>query len=182
MTPSDQEDADPMVELTYDAEQAAITELSGPLGAAMRVVDQGEDFEGEVEVPHGREQFIDGRIVVAFDVQLQPAPPTGTVSVPSSHEEASFAQIVGNVNLAPGQPGTYRETTTDPAGETTETQTTQVGGGLTTSYGSSADAGGEWSFEHVAGGVGAAATEIIAYQTQTAELPLDANDTSLGSR
>ncbi|PSG97400.1 hypothetical protein BRD56_05620 [Thermoplasmatales archaeon SW_10_69_26] len=168
------------VNLTYDADQRAITELEGPLGASMQVTDHGTGYAGPVKVPHDREQFIDGRVVGAIDLQLQPAPPTGSASVPDAKDEASFAQIVGNIDVAPGQPGHYQETTTDPAGETTEIEVTQVGGGLTAAYGSSTEAGGEWTFEHVAGGFGAAATEIIAYRTQVVDLPVT-DDTANGT-
>lgn len=173
------EDGEPWVSLTYDARRGAVTSFEGPLGASMRVVDHGEGFEGIVEVPLDRDQFIDGRVIGAFDFAFGPAPPTGSVSVPSSFEEASFAQLVGNVDLGvPAQPGVYRETTTDPAGETMETTLAQAGGGFTVAYGSTEEAAGDWSFEHVAGGVGAAATEIIAYRTDTVELPLeDATET-----
>lgn len=170
----DDEDEEPWVSLTYDVRRGAVTSFEGPLGASMRVVDHGDGFEGAVKVPLDRDQFIDGRVVGAFDFAFEPAPPTGSVSVPSSFEEASFAQLVGNVDLgAPAQPGVYHETTTDPSGETMETTVAQAGGGFTVAYGSTEEAAGDWSFEHVAGGVGAAATEIIAYRTDTVELPLE---------
>lgn len=159
------------VEITYDASQKAITQYSGPLGLEMAVQQHGHGFEGTVKVAYDRAQFIDGRIAAAVDFMLQPAPPTGTVQVDSSYDEASFAQIVGSIPLGtPAQPGVYREVTTDPDGNSTEIMVGQTGGGLSIQYGSSASAAGEWSFEHVAGGFGVAATEIIAYQTQTVEL------------
>lgn len=159
------------INLTYDASMKAVSEYSGPLGLEMSVQSHGHGFEGEVKVPYDRGQFIDGRFVGAFDFMLNPAPPTGTVQVDSSYEEASVALLAGSFNVGATPPGYYLESATDPGDNSTTLETT---GELEALYTSSTDVAGEWTFEHVAGGLGAAATEIIAYKTQTVELPTGA--------
>lgn len=159
------------VELTYDADTEAITELTGPLDLSLSVSSHGHGYEGEVKVPYDRSQFIDGRFVGAINFAFEPAPPTGSVTVDAGYDEASVAQLIGSFPIfGVASPGVYREVATDPEGETIESQTT---GHFTYAYGSSTSPSGEWSFEHVAGGAGVAATEIIAYKTQTVQLPQD---------
>jgi hypothetical protein len=155
------------VNLTYDAEAGAITEFTGPLGTEFSVTASGENYEGEVKAPHDRDQFSDGRILGAFDFTLSPAPPTGSLSVGESFDEASVALIVGSAQaFGTTPPGGYQETANAPGGETFEAQTF---GELTSQVDRTTEPSGEWTFEHVAGGFGAAATEIIAYQTQVTD-------------
>ncbi len=155
-------------ELVYDADARAIVEFEGSLGTTYEVVDQGTNWTGEVRVPHGREQFIAGRIVGAFDFTLTPGAPVESLDVPAQHDRASIALIVGGIGPAPQ--GYYHEVATAPDGTTYEATHT---GTLQYQLGVSEAPGGTWEFEHVAGGVGAAATEIIAYQVQDVTLPVE---------
>jgi hypothetical protein len=168
--------------LTYDAEKRAITQMAGPLGLEMQVTDQGTGHEGDVVVPHGRAQHISGRLVGAFGLGgplfgLRPAPPTGSVDV--AEPEASVALIAGSVTVdGQGTPGLYQETATTPGDTALELQTTGTDG-LVYKYGHADSASGTWEFEHVAGGAGAAASEVIAYEKLT--VTLDGSEAASGS-
>lgn len=154
-------------ELVYDATARAITQFEGSLGTTYEVVDHGTNYTGEVRVPHGRQQFIAGRVAGAFDFTLSPAAPTESLDVPPELDRASIALIVGGIGPAPQ--GYYHEVATDPNGTTYEATHT---GALMYELFVSESPGGTWEFEHVAAGVGAAATEIIAYHVQDVVLPV----------
>lgn len=165
------------INLTYDAEAETVTKLTDLLGLQVEVTDHGTGYTGDVVVPHGRSQYISARVAGAFGLGgpifgLRPAPPTGSVDV--SEPQASVALLAGSIPVN-GQPspGLYRETATTPGGTSLQLQTTGTDG-LVYKYGHAEEAKGSWSFEHVAGGVGAAAAEIIAYEQLTVTVSDDA--------
>lgn len=151
--------------LTYDAEVRAVTKVEDPSGRTVQVTDHGTGFEGRVLVPHGRAQYLSGRVVGVFDglaVGTDVATPSGSLRV--AEPAASVALLVGSASVAgAAPPGFYQEVASPPARDALELSSAGTDG-LTTVHVHVDEAAGTWTFRHVAGGFGAAATEIVAYE------------------
>lgn len=175
-----------IVSLTYDAEMETITQLEDSLGLSYEVTDHGHGYDGDVVVPHGKSQYISARVAGAFGLDgplfgLGPAPPTGSVDV--SEPQASAALLAGSLTVnGAAPPGVYQETVHTPDDESTSLQATGTSG-IEVAYVTVEEAQGTWDFEHVAGGVGIAGTEIVAYEKLTVTLDgteADASSPSTG--
>lgn len=157
--------------LTYDARHRAVTEATDDLGRTYEVTDRGEAYEGDVVVPLGRAQHLEGRVIGVFDgLAVTPnfAPPTGSVRV--SQPAASAMLLAGSAPLAGGSPpGVYQEVAQPPGGDAFQLDSTGTEG-LSVTHVHAEEASGTWEFQHVAGGYGAAATEIVAYDPLTVTL------------
>lgn len=162
-----EDDGDVGLVAIYDAEVGALASLDGPLGVTATVVDHGTDHAGEVVVPYDRSQRLDGRFLGAADWAAEPAPPTGTVDVPSGYDEAVVGLILGGFG---GAPGVYREEAKAPDGTTFEATST---GEFVLHLDRSTAPSGTWELTHAAAGPGFAATELVLYKVQTADLPAE---------
>jgi hypothetical protein len=150
------------VNVTYDAEVGNRVKVTMPTGLTYEVTDHGAGHEGDVVVPRGREQVFAGRIAGVFDFTLSPAAPTESADV--AKPDASVALFAGSGTVDDNPtPGVYRETATAPNGDTFEHQVAGAAP-VELAYGHASEASGTWEFEHVAGGVGVAATEIVSYE------------------
>lgn len=155
----------------YDAEMRTTTTFAWQGETDYRVTGHGYGYEGEVVVPHGKQQHEQVRAAGAFTFGdsplpdgLTPASPRGTVEV--EPPDASVLLIAGSASLPEAQatpPGLYRETATSPDGTSFELQTTGTDG-LEFAFAHAPEASGTWQFEHVAGGFGVVGTEITAYE------------------
>lgn len=149
----------------YDAEAGALTKIEGPLGTKVTVTGHGENHTGEVVVPYDRAQVLDGRFAAALTFAGEPAPPVGSIEVPSKYDRASVGLLLGSVG---GTPGYYRESAAGPNGSTWSATST---GEFTVKLGLSEGPSGTWDTTHVTAGAGFAATELILYKIQKASLP-----------
>lgn len=155
----------------YDAATGTTTTFAWQGETDYRVTDHGSGYEGQVVVPHGKQQHEQMRAAGAFTFGesplpdgLTPAGPRETVEV--DPPDASVLLIAGSAPLPGAQttpPGLYRETATAPDGTSFELQTTGEDG-LEFAFAHASEASGTWQFDHVAGGFGVAGTEMIAYE------------------
>lgn len=157
--------------LTYVPELGLPASFSIPGVVAYEVEEHGYGYEGTVEVPLGRDVvFLEGRIGPAVSFDLEPAGPTGSVDVADGYDRMTLAQLVGNL-FVDGPPGLYRERAQAPRGTTYELQTVPTPGDpLRIETYTVDDPSGTWTFRHVSGGPGAALSEGIAYDVETARL------------
>lgn len=163
--------------LTYDASAQAITAVEDDQGRTYEVTDHGTGYEGKVVVPHGREQHLDARVLGAFEgiaVTTNVAGPTSSTTI--SKPEASLRLLVGSVPVGgTPPPGLYQEVAQAPSGEAFQMASAGTQG-LSESFLHADEAAGRWEFQHVAGGFGGVATEIVAYEP--IEVTLDGNATA----
>lgn len=159
------------INVTYDAELGAISRIEAAGYGTVEVTDHGYNHTGIVTVPHQHDLiFFNGRIAGAVNFNQEPAPPIETLDVDSTYDRVSFAIILGT--LLPDAPsGLLMERATAPDGSVYEASMVSPSGGLTVSYFSHDDPGGEWSFEHVAAGPGIVLIEGIGYHVFDVDLP-----------
>lgn len=163
--------------ITYDASARTVTAVEDDQGRTYEVTDHGTGYEGEVIVPHGREQHLDARVLGAFDgiaAGTAVAGPASSTTI--SQPEASVRLLVGSVPVGgAAPPGYYQEVAQPPSGEAFQMTSTGAQG-LSEGFLHADDAAGQWQFQHVAGGFGGVATEIVAYEPIT--VTLDGNATA----
>lgn len=168
--------------LTYDAAVGEVTRFDIAGYALIEIIDHGYDFEGIVTVPHQHDViFIHARFGPVFgSLGPDPKTPTDIVPVDSTYDRVSFILLAGDFLplVAPGAPqpanmGYYDLKATAPDGETfqlTVTPATSQKGLVIEAY-THLFPGGDWRFDHVAGGAGITLAEGIAYHVYDVDLP-----------
>lgn len=165
----------PNIQATYDPTIGALSTFNLDEGfISYTVTDHGEGFDRTVTVPHGHDLvFLNGRAAGLLDVaSLEPAPPTGEVTLADDYDRVSFMQMAGPLGVVE-QPASshYIERTTAPDGTLFETTNPPTSTGLTLAFYEHEDVGGTWTFEHVAPGPGIAFTEGIGYHVFDVDMP-----------
>lgn len=163
--------ADHMV-ATYDLEMGEIRSLVIDNYATLEILDHGYNYTGVVTVPHMHDVvFQHGRIGPAATLGLQPAGPEDVVNVASTYDRVSFANIIVGLNEN-NVGGVCRETATAPDGTVFETTMTPADPGyIRITFHLFDKPGGDWKFQHLAGGACVVLAEGIAYHVYEIDLP-----------
>jgi hypothetical protein len=156
---------------TYDAHLGWFSSIEVANYGSFRVTAHGFGFAGPLYVPsHLIPAWLVGRAAGAFGLNVRPALPTESATLPPGLDRASVGVLVGDLLPASQRAGVYRETDTAPDGQTWTFSSTPGKGIQLFIYGKDQPSG-TWSFTHIAGGPGFVASEGVAYRAFELVLP-----------
>lgn len=158
----------------YDATMRNLVLVDSPGLGRFELIDHGYGYTGDTIVPKDLAfGFFQARAGVVVDASTPPAHPTGlgvnvaplvsTAMVPE-RTDGGLMLFAGNFALPAASPGLYSERAVAPDGaEYVLQRTPDEGEGQSFSFHHVASPGGEWSFQHLAAGLGVVFAELYVY-------------------